>query len=379
MPPHLRLDEVELSLIIIRVKCSIHSFFRPRGIPVKRNSDQRRPLQRLATPLSRHDAPINPQLLPQEGALLFRVYLLSGTAGLLKATLNNDLRVAARGNDVARVKELLEDGADVDATCPNGMRPLHWAAMTDASAAAQVLIKAGADVEAADTSGWKRTPLHSAARNDARSVAKVLVEAGAYIQAADSSGRRPLHLAAFENSSATAKFLIEAGADVEAVDLCRERPLHWAAWNNAAAAAKVLIEAGAEVNVTNEKAEAPLHIAAERGRAKIVRVLLGAGADPHLCDSSGKTPLELARENGRNAVVEILKEETDCLSTSQAARFDLQKQVENASDSTPSCELVLSSQQSIEEKGPVILPPVKKTARKHQQVALHNKASTFLS
>ena len=114
---------------------------------------------------------------------------------------------AARGADVGAMKVLLAHGALVDLPQVTGATPLMVAVGLavptdtrgkfrtefDALAAAQVLLDAGADVNARDARG--RTPLHAAAAQGYTDVAKLLVEHGADLKAADNDGVLPVDAA----------------------------------------------------------------------------------------------------------------------------------------------------------------------------------------
>ena len=72
------------------------------------------------------------------------------------------------------------------------------------------LLKAGADVNAADKFGY--TPFHYAAKEGQVEVINVLLKAGANPYAADKNGRTPLHYAAWKGHVKAAKVLLKAGA-----------------------------------------------------------------------------------------------------------------------------------------------------------------------
>ncbi len=152
-------------------------------------------------------------------------------------------------NDEAAVRALLAGGADPDEAQGDGMTALHWAAFNRNADLVQLLLEAGAGVEAGTRIGHY-TPLHLAARAGAGEIVEMLLGAGAEPERAIlvGGGARPLHFAA------------EAG-DVETI--------------------AALLAAGADVNAPEEAwGQTPLIFAAARGRTDAVRALMQAGADP---------------------------------------------------------------------------------------------------
>jgi hypothetical protein len=88
-----------------------------------------------------------------------------------KAELNEQLMSAAEMGDTARMKDLLAQGADADGE--SGF-PLIWAAYKGHFAAVEVLLEAGANREASDSSG--KTPLMYAREKGYEDVARLLEE-----------------------------------------------------------------------------------------------------------------------------------------------------------------------------------------------------------
>jgi len=84
---------------------------------------------------------------------------------------NSPLHYAALAGDASKVKELIEDGWDVNVIDGNGETPLHYAFNVEV---AELLIKAGADVNAVDYYG--STPLDKAASEELKNF---LIENGA--------------------------------------------------------------------------------------------------------------------------------------------------------------------------------------------------------
>ena len=81
---------------------------------------------------------------------------------------------------------------DVQATCTDGVRPLHMAAGHGHVAVVKTLVELGADKDASAVDG--ATPLHKAAYNGHVDVVTTLVELGADIGALADSGETPLQL-----------------------------------------------------------------------------------------------------------------------------------------------------------------------------------------
>jgi uncharacterized protein len=115
---------------------------------------------------------------------------------------------AARGGDVDAMKLLLARGALVDLPQVAGATPLmvgvglnanaidtrgKFRTELEALATAEVLLDAGADVNARDARG--RTALHAAAARGYNDVVKYLVERGAALDAADADGMKPVDAA----------------------------------------------------------------------------------------------------------------------------------------------------------------------------------------
>jgi len=160
---------------------------------------------------------------------------------------------AAMRGDVDAVRVLLREGADVNAAQADGMSALHWAAEHGNLELAELLLIAGAEVEPATRIGQYR-PLHIASRNGHEPVASRLLSAGADVHAVtDPSGSTPLHLAAVAGNGALVRTLIAAGADPNAREAeWKQTPLIFAAsWNRVDAMA-ALIDGGADPNLGAE-------------------------------------------------------------------------------------------------------------------------------
>ena len=189
---------------------------------------------------------------------------------------------------IAKLFFIIISAATLAGNASAELTPLHKAARDNNVAAATLLIKSRADVNAKDGGGY--TPLHWAAVKIAGAeVAKLLIDNGAAVKAKDKNGRTPLHLASLKNAAAVAKLLIYHGAAVNAKDNDGATPLHSAAFGTAATGAKMLIANGADVNAKNNDGATPLDTAkrksatdlkpAERKNlAEVVKLLIANGA-----------------------------------------------------------------------------------------------------
>lgn len=170
-----------------------------------------------------------------------RVLLERGASPVYKDKYGvTPLFLAVRKDDVSMVKQLLESGANPN-EWGNGYDPLCEAAGKQTQIW-QMLIAAGANVNAANSAGW--TPLKSAivARNV--EFAGALISKGAAVNARDPGNISPLYMAV--GSGPLTRLLVDAGANVKAgADKGGCTPLHCAGCPDAAG---ILIEAGADIN-----------------------------------------------------------------------------------------------------------------------------------
>jgi len=114
--------------------------------------------------------------------------------------------------------------------------------------------------------------LHIAAAAHQEGVVRQLLRAGADVTAANRFGDQPHHAAARGNPNS-------------------------ARWTPAAQAATIaaLVKAGADPNAVNKRGVAPLHVAVRTRSAAAVQTLLELGADPGQKNKSGSTALVLAK------------------------------------------------------------------------------------
>jgi ankyrin repeat protein len=89
---------------------------------------------------------------------------------------------------------------------------LHWAAWKGHSEIVQILIEAGSDVQAKNENyHWGTTALHAAAHGNQRAAAEVLIRNGANVNASGEGKGTPLSETRVHNATAVAKLLQEHG------------------------------------------------------------------------------------------------------------------------------------------------------------------------
>ena len=237
--------------------------------------------------------------------------LAAGTAAAAPQTLAD----AAQQPDSTQALALIAQGADVNATSPDGTTPLMWAAHRGDYALVQVLLKAHAKVDVSNAYG-ANAMLQAAQFGDVR-VIEALLQAGANVESPNPDGETALMLVARAGNVEAGKLLLKHGANVNAQEnFRRQTALIWAAAESQPEMVRLLIAAHADVNVrslinTNRRqvtgeprAQArppggmtPLLYAARQGCLGCVKYLAEGKADLNLADPEGITPMLIATEN----------------------------------------------------------------------------------
>ncbi len=207
------------------------------------------------------------------------VRLFGGSSGVNVRLSDGRTPLHAVVNSPARVKALIQAGADVNAVDSSGSTPLHIVSNPES---ALMLTRAGANLSATDNDGLM--PLHRALGKPA--CVSTLIQAGADVNAADAQGRCPIEMTL---NTETLGLLIRAGADVNAKDSAGQTLLH--RFVNSPDHVAVLLQVGADVNATDAHGRTPLHLASNPDS---IRLLGQAGAAMNAAEDRGLSPLHLA-------------------------------------------------------------------------------------
>jgi len=192
---------------------------------------------------------------------------------------------------VETVELLLDAGADVNAANRRRSMPLHWAMHDEAKV--RLLLSRGAAVNPKQVEG--RTPLYIAASvGNGASIVKLLLEKGANPSLATATGMTPMMAAAVRGDVEVLKLLADKGADVNTKNGAGETALMFAATNGSPAAVGFLLDRGADAKVRSKRNETALGNAGTAGIEDTVRLLLAHGAEVNVRNIRGYSPLMLA-------------------------------------------------------------------------------------
>ncbi|MHC4192428.1 MAG: ankyrin repeat domain-containing protein, partial [Planctomycetota bacterium] len=248
---------------------------------------------------------------------------------LEKTAQTSSLQSGAFVGDLAKVKALLDAGADVNEKNATGMTALYAAAVGGHKKVVELLLSKGADpntwvgnqtilfwaagrghketVEALLAHGanvnlgnkrYNRTPVEVAMSANHNEVVKLLLDNGAEIP--------PLHLALYMKDQAKARNLIQSGADVNERTPYGVTPLREAVHAGLIDIAELLISKGADVNAKTNYGWTPLHGAVFRSK-DMVELLIKSGADVNVKHGAGETPLDIAMRKRNTEIVELLR------------------------------------------------------------------------
>ena len=151
--------------------------------------------------------------------------------------------------------------------------------------------------------------LHQSVKDGDIPGAEVLIAAGADVEAQDEAALTPLVTAALAGQREAVTLLIQKGADPRGRDGNGFTALHAAAHAGHLDIVQLLIEYDLDVNDQGNMAKiTPLHAAAERGFREIAEALLRHGARLQVKSGTGHTPLFMAALNTHAGMIKLLRD-----------------------------------------------------------------------
>lgn len=303
----------------------------------------------------------DPNAVDNEGRTPLRIAVEHGRLASVRALLAAGADVGARfeaddcaaldlaageGGRADMLREVIRHSADVNVAGCRGLTALHRAAFHDQAGAVDLLVEAGANLEATDAVGW--APLHDACAEGSSGAMAALLRHGADSGRLDKKGRAPLHLAAERGHLLAVRALVATGAnvglrygsnecspldvaavsghvrvvkaivphvsDINAAASDGRTALHRAAFFNQAGVIDALVRAGADVDACDSECHwTPLHDASSQCSSDAVAVLVAHGANINVMDKEGRAPLHLITEGGHApAARALLAAGADC-------------------------------------------------------------------
>lgn len=221
------------------------------------------------------------------------------------------LHAAAENNQEGAIDVLIAAGADVNARGGGGKgkTPLYLASASGSLEAALALLRNGADVH--ELASYRRTALHVAAKRGHTDIVNALLDAGArlHLRTNKFSGDTPLDLAAKRGHVDTVQRLIRQGARLNDRDADGFTTLHKTASENEPDVIDALVASGAEVGACGtESGFTPLHVASIEECSEAACCLLKHGASMSTMDKSGQTALHLASDGNSCEIITTLLE-----------------------------------------------------------------------
>lgn len=203
---------------------------------------------------------------------------------------------AAKTQDSAAVRQLIQQKVDVNARAGDGSTALLWAAHWNDIESAELLLKADADANAVND--FKMTPLSQACTNASAELVYLLLKSGANVNAPIATGETPLMTCARTGNVEAVRWLVEFGAQVNAKEPAQNQTaIMWAATEKHADVVKELIAARADLTGTTKQGFTPIHFAARVGDIESLKLLMTAGINVNLLTggtANGYTPLLIA-------------------------------------------------------------------------------------
>lgn len=210
--------------------------------------------------------------------------------------------VWAQKGDREALETWLRSGGDASLRDPEGITPLHWAAINGHVACCRLLLEFGADVHAVG-GALRASPLHWCARNGHTQVLSLLLAHGADPLARDGQGFHCLHLATQSSLVMSLLYFLQldvfqSDTHLDSSDTQGHTALMWAAFQGDTLSVDLLLKYNARLDTRDHDGLTPLHWAVVHGSTMCIQHLVSAGSDLNAREREGKTPRELAYELG---------------------------------------------------------------------------------
>lgn len=212
---------------------------------------------------------------------------------------------AVKTGNLAEVRALIRQKADVNARDADDSTPLHWAVQQGSRELVDLLLASGADVNTRTRYGI--APLTLACTNGHDSMVERLLAAGADPNVANADGATALMTCARTGNVNALRALVAKGAKVNDAERYKgQTALMWAAAENNADAVRLLIEVGADVKLKSRAGFTALLFAVRSGAIDSLKPLMAAGASVDDAAPDGTSALGMSVINAQYATTLFL-------------------------------------------------------------------------
>jgi len=184
---------------------------------------------------------------------------------------------AVRNGDLAKVKELVEKGADINVE-KRGLTPIYFAMVVNNKGIVDYLLDQNAKLPNVGTPNSSMY-LNSALKIGSLKYLEKCLQQGLNSLIETESKNTLLHYASESNSKELVIKLIELGVPVNKTNIYGWTPLHMAAYRGNKSVAELLILKGADMNVRSIDGCTPYNLGNESKKTDVVDYLIGLGAD----------------------------------------------------------------------------------------------------
>ena len=214
-----------------------------------------------------------------------------------------DLFSALQENDSARVQELLNQGADPNATDADGDNALMISALYSSATCMDLLLQKGADPNKTNLAG--ETALMWSVHELSKT--RLLLNHGAEVNIKSGKGNTALLIAVVgRNQQEIIALLLERGADPLAKNNFAETTLHRSAFMGDTSRLALFFSKGVDINARDSAGFTALIQSAIHSNWNCSQWLLSHGADPDLAMAFGITALAAAGTYGSYPTVQAL-------------------------------------------------------------------------
>ncbi len=262
--------------------------------------------------------------------LIFIFFLLTVN---IYSNINDDFILALNEKKYVKVRELLNDGADINKKNNDEISPLTAMVIDGNQDMVQLLLTYGANVSMIDNEGF--TALHHAVELERFAIAEILISGGAETNSISNNNETPVFLALENKDIKMVELLIKKGGEIDIIppidpiledylkmrvsirnrlyglDYLVRTELMEAVFLEDFRLSETLISEGADLNEQNEMGLTALMIAAGKGNSYLTRLLLNKGASVSLSDEQGLRALSYSMLNSNRLIVDELLEKQE--------------------------------------------------------------------